>query len=127
MVNMKIHLGYVSASVAGDYYQVHFGEKKESDEFNYDDKYLLIQRQFEIPNGNRICIASHNENFVGYFKGVKARLNPESWCLTLNRKKHANIEVTFKASPKIYKEVKRVLKVMIPNIEIENEIPLTSR
>jgi hypothetical protein len=52
---------------------------------------------------------------------VKARLNPKCLCLTLSRKTSAAIEVTFETSPENYAEVKRVLSVIIPNIELQNE------
>lgn len=119
--NMKIHLGYVSASVAGDYYQVYFKESEDSDQSDIDGKYLLIQRQFEIPDGDKIYVESHNLDFIGHFKVVKAKLNPRSLSLTLSKKKTATIEVDFESSPKNYSKIKRALKVMIPNIEIENE------
>ena len=65
---MKIRLDYVSASVAGDYYQVMF-EDKEEDEGDeiLDTPYVLIQRQFEMPDGGRIYIETHDESFIGHF------------------------------------------------------------
>jgi hypothetical protein len=122
MANMKMHVGYVSASEAGDYYQVLFEERDpDSEQDSLGGKYLLIQRQFELPNGSRIYVESHDQDFIGHFKVVKARLNPKCLSLTLSRKTSATIEVTFETSPENYAEVKRVLSVMIPNIELQNE------
>ncbi len=122
MANMKLHVHYVFASEAGDYYQVLFEERDPDwEQDRLGGKYLLIQRQFEMPNGSRIYVESHDQDFIGHFKVVKARLNPKCLCLTLSRKTSATIEVTFETSPGNYAEVKRVLSVMIPNIELQNE------
>ena len=118
--NMKIHFGYVSASVAGDYYQVVFEESEDSDQNNLDGKYFLIQRQFEMPDGGRIYVESHDQDVIGHFKVVKAKLNPKCLSLALSKKTSATIEVTFETSPENYAEIKRVLRVMIPSIELEN-------
>ncbi len=122
MANMKMHVDYVSASEAGDYYQVLFEERDpDSEQDSLGGKYLLIQRQFELPNGSRIYVESHDQNFIGHFKVVKARLNPKFLSLTLSRKTSAIIEVTFETSPGNYAKVKRVLSVIIPNIEMQNK------
>ena len=122
MANMKMHVGYVSVSEAGDYYQVLFDERDpDSEQDSLGGKYLLIQRQFELPNGSQIYVESHEQDFIGHFKVVKARLNPKCLCLTLSRKTSAAIEVTFETSPGNYAEVKRVLSVIIPNIEMQNK------
>jgi hypothetical protein len=119
---MKIHMDYVSVSVAGDYYQVMFEEKVPSaGEDSADNKYLLIQRQFEFPDEGLIYVESHDENCIGRFKVAGARLDPKCLSLTLDRKNTAVIEVTFQASTKNYAEVKRVMRIMIPNIEVQNE------
>ena len=121
VVNMKIHMDYVSASEAGDYCQVLFEERDmEPEQDSLDRKYLLIQSQFEFPDGGRIYVESHDQTFIGHFKVAKAKLYPKRLCLTLSRKASTNIEVTFEASPKKYTEIKRLLSIMIPNMEIQN-------
>ena len=109
--NMKMHVGYVSTSEAGDYYQVLFEERdSDSEEDGLEDgKYLLIQRQFELPNGSRIYVESHDQAFIGHFKVVKATLNSKCFCLTLSKKTSAAIEATFETSPENHAEVKRIL------------------
>ncbi len=122
MVDMKLHARYMSASEAGDYYQVLFEERDpDVEQDSPEGKYLLIQRQFEMPDGGRIYVESHDEDSIGHFKVVTARLNPRCLSLTLSRKRSASIEVSFDSSPENYAEVKRVLRVMIPNIELLNE------
>ena len=51
---MHFHANYVSASVFGDgdYYQTMFQAEQDTDDA--DSPYLLIQRQFEDPDDNRV-------------------------------------------------------------------------
>jgi hypothetical protein len=119
---MKIYADYVSVSQSGDYYQVMFEQKDpDGEEDGMDAKYILIQRQFESPDGGRIYVESHDENYIGHFKVAGAKLDPKRLSLTLDRKNVAVIEVTFETSAKNYAEVKRVMRIMIPNIEVRPE------
>jgi len=43
---VRVHLDDVSTSVSGDYYQVTF-----EGELNGEEAYVLVQRQFEFPDG----------------------------------------------------------------------------
>jgi hypothetical protein len=45
----------------GIYYQVLFEERDpDSEQDRLGGKYLFIQRQFELPNGSRIYVESHD-------------------------------------------------------------------
>ena len=116
---MKIRLDYVSVSVAGDYYQVMF-EEKEEDEWDetLDTPYVLIQRQFEMPDGGRIYIETHDENFIGHFAVTRSKLGPNQLFLQLRRNRHAELEVTFNTSKHKYMGLKEALRNMIPSIEL---------
>jgi hypothetical protein len=119
LVDMKMHLSRVFVSEDGDYYQVVFEDQSpDANQDEPDGKYFLIQRQFEFPDGGRIYIESDNQNYIGHFSVVKARINPKSFSLTLGRKKSFTIDVSFETSSEEYAEVKRILGVMIPNIEV---------
>ena len=122
MGNMEMHADYMSASQAGDYYQVLFEERvSDLEQDSPEGKYLRIQRQVELPDRSPIYIESHVEDLIGHFRVVEARLNSKCLCLTLNRKPSATIKATFETSLENYTEVKRVLSVMIPNIELREE------
>ena len=116
---MKIRLDYVSVSVAGDYYQVMF-EDKEEDEGDeiLDTPYVLIQRQFEMPDGGRIYIETHDESFIGHFVVVRCTLGRKQLSLQLRRKICAELEVRFSISHHKYMELKKALRTMIPRIEL---------
>ena len=63
---MKITLNHVDVSIAGDYYQVHFGAKEDNGSTEIsDDPYFLIQRQFEMPDGGEVYIESQDNNYIG--------------------------------------------------------------
>ena len=116
---MKIRLDYVSVSVAGDYYQVMF-EDKEEDEGDeiLDTSYVLIQRQFEMPDGGHIYIETHDESFIGHFVVVRCTLGLKQLSLQLRRKRFAELEVRFSISHNKYMELKEALRTMIPRIEL---------
>jgi hypothetical protein len=65
---MKITLNYVSVSIEGDYYQVHFSANKDNGSSEItDDPYFLIQPQFEMPDGGEVYIESHDDNYIGHY------------------------------------------------------------
>ena len=117
---MKIRLDYLSVSVAGDYYQVMF-EEKEEDEWGetLDTPYVLIQRQFEMPDGGRIYIETHDEDYIGHFAVTRSVLSPKELSLHLRRKRAAELEVTFNTSKREYTALKKALQTMIPSIELD--------
>jgi hypothetical protein len=60
---MEFHANYVStgSSVGGDYYQASFTLEEDSDEFDSDSPYLLIQRSFEMSDGS-CYVETHDES-----------------------------------------------------------------
>ncbi len=116
---MKIRLDYVSVSVAGDYYQVMFEEKEEDEgEETFGTPYVIIQRQFEMPDGGRIYLETHDENFIGHFRVRRCVLGPKMLFLQLQRKKAEHLEILFATSKHNYIELKEALLTMIPSIEL---------
>jgi len=116
---MKIELNYVSISVAGDYYQVMIEEKEDTgNEDDLDTRYFMIQRQFEMPDGGKIYIETHDYDYIGNFRVSRAELTPNRIFLRLQRNKSQDIEVTFKISKRKYHELIRVLRIMIPDIQV---------
>lgn len=113
---MKIQLDRVSASESGDYYQVTFeGEPNEE-----DGPYVLIQRQFELPDGGRCYLEAHDQDYVGHFKVARAELGPNRFFLKLARRRAAELEVTFKTTAKNWREVARVMRIIIPHLDVSD-------
>jgi hypothetical protein len=61
---MQFHAKYVSASEAGDYYQVSFDTENpgedSTDPHGPDRPYLIIQRQFETLDGEQCYVETHD-------------------------------------------------------------------
>ncbi len=110
---MKIRLDHVSASESGDYYQVLFEAEEDG-----DVAYVLIQRQFENPDGGLCYLESHDEAYIGHFKVVRAVLDRNRFCLELPRRKAAEVEVTFKTTDQNYNDVARIMRIMIPSLAV---------
>jgi len=114
-----MHFESVSVSVAGDYFQVMFDDDSEDEGDGAPDApYVLIQRQFEMPDGGRIYIETHDENYIGHFAVTRSVLGPKGLSLQLRRKRAAELEVTFNTSERDYTALKKALQTMIPSIEL---------
>ncbi len=109
----------VSVSVAGDYYQVSFNETgKDAEDTTLGARYVIIQRQFEMPDGRRIYIETHDKDYIGHYRVIRAVLSANRLLLKLQRKRGSTLEITFHASKRTYIELKEALQTMIPCIEI---------
>jgi hypothetical protein len=112
-MRVKIQLDHVSASEDGDYYQVHFGAAHDG-----DGPYVLVQRQFEDPDGGLCYLETHDQDYIGHFKVVRATLDPHRFSLELRRQKFSKVEVTFNTDEPNYIEVSRILRIMIPYLAV---------
>lgn len=110
---MRVSLPNVSASQAGDYYQVLFEDESRSTR-----AYVLIQRQFEDWDDGVCFIETHDPYYLGHVKVRRASLNKDLLCVQLCREEDSELGVVFRATGRRYDEVARILKVMIPSIEI---------
>ena len=77
---MRFHAKYVSATEAGDYYQVSFETEDPGDDATdppgLDSPYLIIQRQFETPDGGRCYVETHDHGYVGHYRLKLIDFNP---------------------------------------------------
>lgn len=118
---MKMKLDYVSISGDDDddYFQVCFDEKKPSGkEADMDGQYLIIQKEYEGPDDGKIYVETHDLSHIGHFKVAAAKLNSRGFSLALQGKAPVFIEVDFRISVRKYRQLGRVMKIMIPKIEI---------
>ena len=67
---MKIELKRAFASEDGDYCQVVF-ETRDAE----DEPYVLLQRQFEDPDGGVCYLETHDEEYIGHAKVASASLS----------------------------------------------------
>jgi hypothetical protein len=104
------------ASSGGEYFQVHFSDKQDS-----DDAYFLIQRQFESPDGGRVYVESHEPMLCGHFKIKNAELRRDVFCLKIICHPTETAQIRFRTDARRYSQLKAVLRTMIPSIALDIE------
>ncbi len=99
-----------------DYYQVAFenndpaGDAAEVD--GPDSPYLLIQRQFEDPDGGRCYVETHDEGYIGHFRLRSIVFSPSRLLLEIARDRNNRIEVIFDIGQSEFEEVRRVIDII---------------
>ena len=107
---MQIHANHVSASVAGDYYQVLFEANEDSSD--PDSPYLLIQRQFEMPDDGECYVETHNADYIGHFRLRRIEFSQTDISIEIDRPGSKNIQVTFTMTTAKFEEVAPVLRII---------------
>jgi hypothetical protein len=116
MLTIRAHRA--SASEDGDYFQVAFEDRRDAQ----GSPYLLIQRQFEDEDGDVCYIESHDEEFVGHFRIRSARLARHRFLMVTNQALDA--DVTLDIDERTFRAIKRVLRIMIPQLVVSEEEPM---
>ena len=98
------------ASSGGEYFQVSFNDKADS-----DDAYFLIQRQFEDDDGGLFYVESHERAFCGHFRIRKAELGKDWLRLQIMSQPAKLVQIRFLADRNAYNRLKRVLRIMMPS------------
>jgi hypothetical protein len=112
---MRFRAKYVSASENGDYYQVAFENTdpaSDADVDGPDSPYLLIQRQFEDPDGGRCYIETHDEGYIGHFRLRSIEFSPSRLLVEIARDRNNRIEVIFDIGLFEFEEVRRVIDII---------------
>ncbi len=113
---MRFQAQRVSASAAGDYFQLSFGpessDEEDSGSYNANGPYLVVQRQFEMPGGGRCYIKTHDEDYIGHFRLRLIGLSRTHFAFEILRKNDKYVEVSFALSASEFEEVQRIAKVI---------------
>jgi len=109
----ELRCEHVSASEAGDGFQVLFEKAPDSDE-----GYVIVQRHFEFPDGGECYLETDDPEFCGHFRIQSAHLSRNEFQIAFGREPVKEIAVMFSATDPVYAEVRRVLKIMIPRIKM---------
>lgn len=117
-VHMRTHIRqlrceHVSATEAEDGFQVLFAKAPDSDE-----GYVLIQRHFEFPDRGECYVETDDREFCGHFRIQSAHLSRNQLEIAFDREPVKEIAVLFSTTDPVYAEVSRVLRIMIPEIDI---------
>ncbi len=115
---MELELNHISVSVEGDYYQVLFEDRGDTGEdLDPDSKYFLIQRQFEIPDDDKVYLECHKFEYSGHFDFLTAELYSNKLVLKTAKKKHPDFTVRFSLESLKNTNLFKTLKTMIPNMK----------
>ena len=113
---MRFEAKHVSASEAGDYYQVAFETDDPGDDRldppGPDRPYLIVQRQFEMADGGRCYLETHDEAYIGHYRLRLLDFTREQLIVEIARKQKKRIEVSFAIGQERFDEVKRVIDVI---------------
>ena len=118
---MEFHAKCVSTSISvgGDYYQVMFAAEEDTDDM--DSPYLVIQRDFEMPDDDSCYVETHDERYRGHFILRRIEFTAEKLVIELDRPMNNLIGVTFSLATSEFKEASQVIKIISGEIEPEPE------
>lgn len=114
---MRFHAKYVSAAEAGDYYQVSFETEDPADDATDspgpDSPYLIIQRQFETPDGRLCYVETHDYDYVGHYRLKLIDFSPTRLAIEIERKTNPlHIEVSCSLDAVEFNEVQRIVNII---------------
>jgi hypothetical protein len=108
---MRFHANHISTSIAGDYSQALFAV--EQDAGDSDSPYLLLQPQFEMPDGGECYIETHDKNYSGHFRLRRVEFTPKKLSIEFDRPMDNVINVTFDMTIAAFKKASRVIKTIL--------------
>jgi hypothetical protein len=108
---LEFRCEHVSAAEAEEVFQVLFKTTRDSLE-----GYVLIQRNFEFPDGGKCYVETDDREFCGHFRIHTAELSRNCFEIAFGKAPMKRIVVLFSATDSVYAEVKRVLRIMVPKI-----------
>jgi hypothetical protein len=113
---MRFHANYVSATEAGDYYQVSFETEDPADDATglpgRDSPYLIIQRQFETPDGWLCYVETHDHDYVGDYRLNLIDFSPMHLAIEIERKTNPLVEVSCSLDAVEFNEVQRIVNII---------------
>jgi hypothetical protein len=107
---MRFHANHISTSIAGEYCQALFAGEADTD--NPGSPYLLLQSQFETPDGGEYYIETHDKNYVGHFRLRRVEFTPKKLSIEFDRSMDNVINVTFNMTIAAFKKASRVVKTI---------------
>jgi hypothetical protein len=113
---MRFHAKYVSAAESGDYYQVSFETEDPAgdatDLTGPDSPYLIIQRQFEAPDGRQCYIETHDHDYAGHYRLKLIDFSPTCLAIEIERKTNRHVEVSCSLNAVEFNEVQRIVNII---------------
>ncbi len=120
---MDITAKYVSASEAGDYFQISFKSDDPDGDDRQDDEppgpYLIVQRQFEDDDDQLCYVETHDEDYCGHFRLRLIGFSETRLTLELLRRNKRVVTVNYRLSKPDFEAVERVIKVIFGDQALE--------
>ena len=106
---------YASATEAGDYFQVLFEQTEDNDK-----RYVLIQSQFELPQDYDVKVETDGGEWYAELTVERATLDRQRLVLDGNDDgEPIRMIVNHTADDGTYEDLKRVLLIMVPGIDVK--------
>jgi hypothetical protein len=106
----------VSASEEGDYYQVWLevknSAKDAADPHEVNGPYVIVQRDFEMPDDGRCYVETHDSNYIGHFRLRLIEFSLARLAFELGRKRNNYMEVSFAMDESEFKAARRIVKIV---------------
>lgn len=100
----------VSATKAGDYYQIMLHDGLDTD----DEPYFMIQSQFEFPDGGECHFESHTEELIEQCKAESVSLSKNTINLSYGNNPRHEVDIEYDLQGLDFQELSSMLKEMIP-------------
>jgi hypothetical protein len=110
----KFHAEYALASESGDYFQVLFEEKQGAE----NGRYFLLQRQFEFPDECQCAIETELPEMCGHIRVQRAVLEPGRFQISWIGRGVTQAEITFAPDDNSYGNICRIMRIMIPEVDL---------
>ncbi len=114
MTMIEKEFRYVSASEAGDYYQVLFEDDEDGD--STEGPYVLIQRQFEFPDDAAYYMESDDRRLCGHFTVRSAKLNREFLSIEFLAEEWTTLILRYSSCHSDCRELERILRIMFGKV-----------
>ena len=108
---MRFCANSVSASAEGDCFQLWLdvtdSDVEVTDAREPTGPYLIIQRDFEAPDGGWCYIGAHDSGYVGHFRLRLTELSRTRVAFEIVRAKNNHVEVSFSMSASEFDDLRR--------------------
>ena len=122
---MRFHATSVSASVSGDYYQLSLGPtesgREKTDPYDVRGPYLVVQRQFEMPDHGQCYVETHDESYIGHFPLRLTEFSRTHLAFEIVRETNNQVEVSFALDVSEFERAQRIAEVIFGLREPESD------
>lgn len=122
---VRFHATSVSASVSGDYYQLSLGPtesgQEKTDPYDVTGPYLIVQRQFEMPDHGRCYVETHDESYIGHFPLRLTEFSRTHLAFEIVRESNNHVVVSFVLDASEFERAQRIAEVIFGLREPESD------